>query len=646
MEGVHAFDVTTKSVFDHGGHGFGAESGAVAFAITHNAVVRRQFDEGEIASTPTRGRVANNEDFQIFDFHGRSVPVLRQFGKSGNRLQSQNILTGFALEKRCDKFDCAPMIYDYIIVGAGSAGCVLANRLSESGKHSVLLVEAGGHDKRFFVQMPLGYGKTFYDSAVNWMYAAEPDPGLNGQSDHWPRGKIIGGSSSINAMVYMRGHPDDYKTWGEVAGPQWGWDSVLAAYKQLEDTSTGGNQWRGSGGPLHVSDQRSRVHPLTFKYIEACNALGLPFNPDFNGDTQEGVGTYQLTARNGQRLSAARAFLWPARKRKNLRVESSAMVERLDFEGRRAVGVTYVKNGVKTSLRAGRDVILAGGSINTPQLLMLSGIGPAAHLREQNIDVRVDNAHVGQNLEDHLGLNYTYRMKVPTLNDALRPWWGKLKVGLQYLLLRQGPLSLSINHGGGFFRTSSDLTRPNMQLYMQAFSTLLPRAGERPILDPDAFSGLSIGLSNCRPTARGQILLRSNSPHDHPRIFANAFGTQHDVDEMLQAVKFIRKIAAASPFAELVAEELRPGPEVKSDADLIYDFKQRSGTVYHPSCTARMGRDAGSSVIDPDMRVHGVSGLRVCDASAFPNLIAGNTNAPAMMMGWKGAEIILAGAEV
>jgi choline dehydrogenase len=533
------------------------------------------------------------------------------------------------------------MIYDYIIVGAGSAGCVLANRLSESGKHSVLLLEAGGSDKRFYVQMPLGYGKTFYDPAVNWMYAAEPDPGLNGQRDHWPRGKIIGGSSSINAMVYIRGHQDDYRSWGEVAGKEWGWDSVLAAYKQLEDTSTGGNTWRGADGPLHISDQTSRVHPLTFKYIEACQAVGLPFNPDFNGETQEGAGTYQLTARNGQRLSAARAFLWPAQKRKNLRVESNAMVERLDFEGSRVIGVTYEQRGVRTSLKAGCEVILAGGAINTPQLLMLSGIGAAQQLRDHNIVVRMDNAHVGQNLEDHVGLNYTFRMKVPTLNDELRPWWGKLKVGLQYLLLRQGPLSLSINHGGGFFRTSPQHSRPNMQLYMQAFSTLLPRAGERPILDPDPFSGLSIGLSNCRPTSRGQILLRSSSPHDHPRIFANAYGTENDVQEMLEAVKFIRRIASAPPFADLVAEELRPGPQVQSDADLIHDFKQRSGTVYHPSCTARMGNDATSSVVDPQLRVHGVQGLRVCDASVFPNLIAGNTNAPAIMVGWKGAEIML-----
>jgi choline dehydrogenase len=536
---------------------------------------------------------------------------------------------------------CRWMIFDYIIIGAGSAGCVLANRLTENGKHSVLLLEAGGSDKRFYVQLPLGYGKTFYDPEVNWMYAAEPDPGLNGQKDHWPRGKIIGGSSSINAMVYIRGHRDDYESWGQTAGKDWGWDSVLAAYKQMEDNAAGGNDWRGVGGPLRITDPKSEVHALTQSYIAACAAVGLPFNPDFNGETQEGAGTYQLTTRNGQRLSAARAFLWPAANRKNLRVEKHAFVSRINFEGKRAVGVTYVQNGKPHTIKAGREIILSGGAINSPQLLMLSGIGPAQHLQQHGIVVVQDNAHVGANLEDHVGLNYTYRMKVPTLNDTLRPWHGKLKAGLQYLLFRTGPLSLSINHGGGFFKTSPDLPRPNMQLYMQAFSTLLPRAGERPILSPDPFSGLSIGLSNCRPTSRGSITLNTKNPDQHPKIIANAYGTEHDAQEMLAAVKFIRRIASASPFAELVAEELRPGPQVQSDSDLIHDFKQRSGTVYHPSCTARMGHDATTAVVDAKMRVHGISGLRVCDASIFPNLIAGNTNAPSMLVGWKGAELIL-----
>jgi choline dehydrogenase len=533
------------------------------------------------------------------------------------------------------------MEFDFIIVGAGAAGCVLANRLTESGKYTVLLLEAGGSDKRFFVQMPLGYGKTFMDPAVNWMYAAEPDPGLNGQRDHWPRGKILGGSSSINAMVYIRGHRDDYEAWGEVGGSDWGWNSVLAAYKAMEDNEAGGDAWRGNGGPLHVMDPTSRVHPLTTSYIRACEQLGLKYNRDFNGDTQEGVGVYQLTTRDGRRLSAARAFLDPVRNRTNLKIETNALATRVNVQGKCAVSVTYEHNGITKTVRARHDIVLSGGAINSPQLLMLSGIGPAAHLRMHGIDVNHDNKQVGQHMEDHVGLNYTYRMNVPTLNDTLRPWWGKLQAGLQYLLFRSGPLGLSINHGGGFFKTDASLPRPNMQLYFQAFSTLLPRAGERPILTPDPFSGLSIGLSNCRPTSRGHIMLKSAGAHDHPKITPNAYGTDHDVKEMLAAVKFVRRIANTSPFKELVAEELRPGVSVHTDEALIHDFKQRSGTVYHPSCTCRMGKSPKSSVIDERLRVHGIQGLRVCDASAFPNLIAGNTNAPSMLMGWKGAELIL-----
>ncbi len=532
---------------------------------------------------------------------------------------------------------------DFIIVGAGSAGCVLANRLTENGKYSVLLLEAGGSDRRFFVQMPLGYGKTFMDPSVNWMYAAEPDPGLNGQRDHIPRGKILGGSSSINAMVWCRGHQADYESWGELAGSDWGWPSVLEAYKQIENIESGDPAYRGTTGALHLSDPSADVHPLTKSYIAACEELQLARNSDFNGAQQEGVGSYQLSIKNGRRMSAARAYLRPAMKRKNLRVEAGALVTGLTFEGKKCTGVRFTQNGVEKTATAKREVILSGGAYNSPQLLELAGIGDAAHLKSLGIEVLHHNPHVGDHLEDHVGLNYTFRMNVSTLNDELRPWWGKLKAGLQYLLLGKGPLSMSINHGGGFFRTDPSLDRPNMQLYFQAFSTLLPKAGERPILSPDPFSGMSIGLSNCRPTSRGSVHATSTDPKKQPRIINNAYGTEHDVAEMLKAVKFIRRIAEQSPLRPLIVEELRPGPQVSSDEDLIHDFKQRSGTVYHPSSTCRMGNDANSSVVSPKLEVHGIEGLRVCDASVFPNLIAGNTNAPAIMVGWKGAELILGG---
>lgn len=534
--------------------------------------------------------------------------------------------------------------FDYIIVGAGSAGSVLAERLSANGRHRVLVIEAGGSDRRFYVQLPLGYGKLFYDPAVNWLYQTEPDPGLAGNRDHWPRGKILGGSSSINAMVWIRGHQGDYDDWEEVAGPGWGWAKAREAYRAIEDNEAGEDAWRGKGGPLFISANRSDLHPLCETFIRAAEAAGLNRNEDFNGAAQEGVGIYQMTIRKARRNSAARAFLRPAMKRPNVTVMTHAQVTRVIFKGRRAVGVEYRKKGIFGQVRALSEVILSGGAINSPQLLMLSGIGPAAHLKDLGIRLTADLPHVGQNLNDHQGLNYTWRMKVPTYNDILRPWWGKVAVGMRYVLTGTGPLAKSINHGGGFFRTSPDLPRPNMQLYFQAFSTLVPRVGERPLLTPDPFSGLSIGLSNCRPTSRGAITLASADPFAHPRIVANAFATDRDVEEMLAAVKFLRRIADQDPIRPLIAEELRPGPAVQSDDDLIADIRARSGTVYHPSCTARMGRDTATSVVGPDLKVHGVEGLRVCDASVFPTLIGGNTNAPSILVGWLGAERILADA--
>ncbi|NJM83466.1 MAG: choline dehydrogenase [Tabrizicola sp.] len=531
---------------------------------------------------------------------------------------------------------------DYIIVGAGSAGCVLADRLSASGRHRVTVLEAGGSDRRFYVHLPLGYGKLFYDPAVNWLYRTEPDPGLAGVRDHWPRGKLLGGSSSINAMVWIRGHQADYEEWG--ANPGWGWTDCLQAYRAMEDTEAGGDAWRGTGGPLFISANRTGLHPLVRDYLAACEAAGLAETPDFNGENQEGAGLYQMTIKGGRRNSAARAFLRPAMKRQNFRVITRALVTRVVIEDGRAVGVEFRRGGESHVLRARAEVILSGGAINSPQLLQLSGIGPGGLLRGLGVPVTIDNPNVGDHLSDHQGINYTWSMNVPTYNDDLRPWWGKLRAGLQYVLMRGGPLAKSINHAGGFFRTSPDLPRPNMQLYFQAFSTLLPREGERPVLSPDPWSGMSIGLSNCRPTSRGHIRLRSADPGQHPVITANAFSTNHDVEEMLAAVKYVRHLAAQPALAALIREELRPGPAVMSDDEIIADFRARSGTVYHPSCTCRMGSDPAGSVVDARLRVHGIDALRVIDASAFPNIIAGNTNAPAMLMGWKGSELVLADA--
>lgn len=531
--------------------------------------------------------------------------------------------------------------FDFIIIGAGSAGSVMADRLSANGRHSVLVLEAGGSDRRFYVTMPLGYGKTFYDRSVNWMYRAEPDPGLAGNADYWPRGKVLGGSSSINAMVYVRGAAQDFDEWRDRGNPGWGYADVEPVFRSIENHE-GPATSLGRGGPLTITDSSRLFHPLANRMIEAAQEAGLAYNGDFNGASQEGVGPFQLTTGNGRRMSAARAFLRPAMKRPNVTVLTNALVTRIVFDGKRASAVEFTRRGSRQQVRAAKEIILCGGSVNTPQLLELSGIGDPAVLGRCGVPVVHANNNVGEHLQDHLGINYTYRANTPSLNELLRPWWGKMRAGLHYLLLRSGPLSISMNQGGGFFRTDPSRNRPNMQLYFQAFSTLVPKNGERPILTPDPWPGFSIGLSNCRPTSTGSIHIRSSEPSEQPRIVPNAFSTDHDVAEMLDAVKFLRRIAATPTMSKLIVEELLPGAACRSDQELIADFRKRSGTVYHPVSTCRMGPDPLQSVVDPRLRVHGIGGLRVADCSIFPNIISGNTNAAAMMVGAKAAELILA----
>jgi choline dehydrogenase len=532
--------------------------------------------------------------------------------------------------------------FDFVIVGAGSAGCVVADKLSANGKHTVLVIEAGGTDRHFYIQMPLGYGKTFYDPSVNWLYQTEPDPGLDGNVDHWPRGKVVGGSGSINAMVYVRGAKEDFDIWRDLGNPGWGFSDVLPIFKALEDNQRGADAFHGTGGPLHVSDTRKHVHPLCDMFLRASEEAGLKLNPDFNGDAQEGVGHFQINTKNGKRHSPADAFLHPALKRPNISLQTQALAAKIRFEGKRATGVEYFRGGQRHFVKARREVILCGGSINTPQLMQLSGIGPGQLLQELGIPVVLGNTEVGNNLTDHQGINYTYEANLPTLNQLLRPWWGKLWAGSQYLLAKRGPLSLSINHAGGFFRTNPSHALPNMQLYFQAFSTVKPKSGERPILTPDPFPGFSIGLSNCRPTSRGSINIRTPDAHDHPKIAANVFSTDHDVAEMLEAVKFLRTLSATPSLKAIIKSEVLPGQAIVSDEELTLDFRRRSGTVYHPVSTCRMGPDPKTSVVDPKLRVHGIEALRIIDCSIFPAIIAGNTNAAAMMIGAKGADMVLA----
>ena len=532
-------------------------------------------------------------------------------------------------------------VFDFVVVGAGSAGCVLAERLSRSGRHSVAVIEAGGSDRRFWVQTPLGYGKTFYDRSLNWAYQAEADPGLAGRSDYWPRGKLLGGSSSINAMVWVRGAAEDFDDWAAEGNAGWSYADCLPFFKAIEDNEAGEDQWRGRGGALSVCDVSDRLHPLARRFIEAGRQAGYAHNPDFNGAAQEGVGVYQINTKNGWRMSAAKAFLRPAAKRANVSVLSDTLVTRVLFEGRRASGVEIRRGAQSRVIGARREVILAAGAVNSPQLLQISGVGPGAHLASLGVGVLHDSPAIGRHLQDHIGINYTYRSRVKTLNQALRPWRGKLAAGLDFLIRSRGPLSLSLNQAGGFVRTRPELTRPNIQLYFQAISTLGAKTGTRPLLTPDPFPGFALGLSNCRPTSRGSILARSADPLAPPRIAPNALATGEDVESFLEGVKLLRRLAAQPALSEVVEAELAPGPEVRSDAELIADFRQRSGTVYHPVGTCRMGPDGRSGAVDARLRAYGLGGLRVVDASVFPAIISGNVNAAVMMVAAKAASLIL-----
>ena len=535
--------------------------------------------------------------------------------------------------------------YDYVIIGAGSAGSVLANRLSANGKFKLLVLEAGGSDQRFWVQTPIGYGKTFFDKSVNWMYHTEPDPGINNRSSYWPRGKIIGGSSSINAMVYIRGQQQDFDDWETLGNPGWGWQDVLPYFKKSETCSDGGSEYRGDSGPLYVNNVSSQYHPLCHRFVDAALQQGYPFNPDFNGEQQEGVGFYQITARNGRRMSAARAYLHPALKRNNCDIISRAQVTRIQFSGKVATAVEFTHKNQRCLVRARREIIVSAGAINSPQILQLSGIGSIDLLRDFAIEPIVDSPAVGQNLQDHLDYCTYYRSRVPSLNNRLAPWWGKLLVGMQYLLLRNGPLSLSINQAGGFLRGNPSRTRPNLQMYFGPLTYTTSDKGERPLMRPDSFAGFANSIGQIRPTSRGHLQIASSDPFAAVKIFPNYLSTEEDVSQMLEGARLLRRLAEAPALADIIEHELPPEPKIQRDEDLIDDIRNRASTVFHPSSTCIMGPDSKSAVVDHRCRVYGVKHLRVVDTSVFPNLTSGNTNAPTIMVAEKAADLILSEAE-
>lgn len=514
----------------------------------------------------------------------------------------------------------------------------MANRLSADTSNSVAILEAGGKDNLPSLRVPIGYGKSFYNSNVNWKYNTEPVDALNGRVSYWPRGKVLGGSSSINAMVYIRGQRRDFDDWESRGNPGWGADDVFRYFDQFEDRD--GGTVMGSGD-LKVSNTTHQIHPLCDTWLDAARDAGFMLTDDFNGDQFEGIGHYAITTKNGFRHSTARAFLHPVTHRSNLQHILHAQVTRILFDGTRAIGVEYQQRGVRHELRAHREVILSGGSIGSPQLLQLSGVGPAAPLAELGIPTVVDNPIVGQNLQDHIGINYYYNCKVPTINDQLRTLGGKIKVALQYALTRKGLLALSVNQSGGFVKTDPSMPHPNMQLYFNPISYTKAPEGKRPLMRPDQHSAFLLSFNPCRPTSRGSLLISSADPFVQPTIKPNYLATDEDIADVLAGCHLMRDLARTPSLSEIIEKETIPGNSVRSDEALLEDFRQRGDTVFHPVSTCIMGPDINDSVVDARLKVHGTTNLRVIDASIFPNLTSGNTNAPSIMVAEKGAAMIL-----
>ena len=528
------------------------------------------------------------------------------------------------------------MEFDFIIVGAGSAGCALANRLSESGKHSVALLEAGPRDRNPWIHIPVGYFKTMGSPGADWRYETQADPGLAGRSIPWPRGRVLGGSSSINGLLYVRGQPQDYDGWAQLGCTGWGWDEVLPFFKRSENwEGEDRSGLRGKDGPLSVQNSRLNREVVDL-WIDAAKASGFRRNADYNGEDQEGVGYFQLTMRDGFRCSSAVAYLKPARGRKNLEIITNAQTEKVLIEDGRAVGVRARVNGKMTNIGARNEVILSAGSIGSPQILMLSGVGDGDELAKHGIQVQKELAGVGKNLQDHLQARPVFKTDLSTINTEINNIFKQGMIALRYAANRSGPMAMAVSLGTGFVKTEEHLETADIQFHIQPFSADKPSDG------PHKFSAFTASVLQMRPESAGHLELRSANMDDHPLIHPNYLATDTDCRTIVKGIQIARKIAQFEPLKSHVTEEHAPGPGVGVDDEAaILDWARRTAvTIYHPTGTCKMGTDS-MAVVDPRLRVHGIKGLRVADASIMPRIVSGNTNAPAIMIGEKASDMIL-----
>jgi choline dehydrogenase len=528
--------------------------------------------------------------------------------------------------------------FDYIIIGAGTAGCVLAERLSQDRNARVLVLEAGGSDRRFWIKTPIGYGRTFADPAVNWRYQTLPSAGLNGRSMYWPRGRVIGGSSSINALVYCRGMPADFDAWRDLGNDGWGWSEVKPYFEKSERRVDFHGR-ASSEGALDVKDVTPFLHPMRRNWLNAAAELDLPTTEDFNGEQPLGLGCYQITVRHGMRRSAADAFLRPALARPNVKLLTHAWVSKIRIDARCARGVEFSHGGATRYAAAGQ-VLLCSGTVNSPQLLQLSGIGPASHLSAHGVAPVLDAPAVGGHLQDHLAVVYSYKATQRTLNDELHSTFGKLIAGLRYILARRGPLALSVNQFGGFLRTGPQSAGADVQLYFNPVTYATGDAA-RSRIEVDGFSGFYLCFQPTRPSSAGRIDIAGPDYRVAPNIDPNYMATAKDADDVVRGGRLLQAIARTRAIRELVREPIAPALDTMGPEEILADFRARAATVYHPVGTCRMGASPADSVVDARLRVHGIGGLRVVDASIFPSVTSANTNAPTMMVAQKAADMIL-----